>query len=65
MTRLFSHASYAMQTNHHHHHHTYESPKQYDSTQLSRTFNNDNTVFPCTRIITATTLKQKIHVLRM
>jgi len=32
-----------MQTNHHHHH-TYESPKQYYSTELSYTFFNDNIV---------------------
>jgi hypothetical protein len=56
MTKLFSHTSYAMQTNHHHH--TYESPKQYYSTQLSHTFNNDNIVLPCTKIITANTLKK-------
>jgi hypothetical protein len=56
MTKLFSHTSYTMQTNHHYHH-TYESPKQYYSTQLSHTFFNGNIVLPCTKFITATTLK--------
>jgi len=56
--KLFSHTSYAMQTNHHHHnHHTYKSPKQNYSAQLSHTSNNDNVVLTRTKIITAITLK--------
>jgi len=66
--RLFSHTLYAMQISHHHHlhhhDHTYESPKQYHSTQLSHTLNNDNIVIRCTTVVTASTLK-KIHVPRM
>ena len=62
--RLFSHTSFAMHTDHHHHHHhhAYESPKQYYSTQISHSFNNDNIVLPYTKITTATSLKKKkIH----
>ena len=48
------HTLYAMQTNHHHYHHhhhhdTYESPKQYYSTQISHTFINDNIDITCTK----------------
>jgi len=55
-SKIFSHKSYAMQTNRYHH--TYESPKQYYSTQFSPTFNNDKIVWSCTKIITATTFKK-------
>ena len=54
MTKLFSHTSYAIHTNHHHH--TCESAKQYYSIQLSHTFNNDNIDLPSTNIIPATSL---------
>jgi len=61
--KLFSHTYYPMHTNHHHHH-TYESPKQYHSTQLSHTFNNDNIVIRFTTIVRESTLKES-HVPRM
>jgi len=62
MTKLFSHTSNAIHTDHHHH--TYESPKQYYSIQLSHTFNNDNIVLPFTNITTANSLAN-FHVPRM
>jgi hypothetical protein len=55
MTKLFSHTSYAIHTNHHH---TYEQPKQYYSMQLSHTFNKANIILPCTKIIIAKTYKK-------
>jgi len=60
---LYSHTPYGMQTdhnhNHLHHHFTYESPKQYYSTQLSHTFSNDKIVLTSTKITTATSYKKK------
>jgi hypothetical protein len=68
--KLYSHTPYAMQTdhnhNHLHHHFTYESPKQYYSTQLSHTFSNNKIVLTSTKITTATSYKKKKnHMTRM
>jgi hypothetical protein len=53
--KLFSHIAYTVHTDHHH---THESPKQYYSIQLSHTFNKDNIVLPCTKIIMPASLKK-------